>query len=309
MRAADRIALAFGVGLILVPLVYFCLSTFIDEYRLRHDARTVEALVEATEQDRVRYSFVLPSSGERYSHSDRTGRRNLWASFEPPGTTPRTVTVLYLEDNPWANRPKSRQGSYADSLVLLIFPLIVLAAMKIASLKDATDVIVRAGEGNDLKKEARQVEDPASQGTSWKFNASILTVLIVLSPLLAAALSQASVWINDSSTYGTELQKVVQKRTIGAFDPRPINKSTGEREGNNNIFFDQLAMNVSRPRLFPLIVFGLVYSLFGSALFGVLSATPLIGPRIGLIGLPGLYIVCLLIFGTYIGWWGAEGAN
>jgi len=58
--------------------------------------------------------FRVGNGATAYSHSDETGRRNLWVTL-PAKTTSTTVQVTYLPSDPWVNSPVSVASSSSGS--------------------------------------------------------------------------------------------------------------------------------------------------------------------------------------------------
>jgi hypothetical protein len=75
------------------------------------------------EIDEIRYRFSV--GGESYSHSDATGRGDLWASVAlrdhkagaawAADSLERLVTVRYLPEDPWINRPDGCGGRFSEA--------------------------------------------------------------------------------------------------------------------------------------------------------------------------------------------------
>ncbi len=63
----------------------------------------------------VRYRFQLAGAGAVFSHSDATGRRELWAEMEQQAwrATQRggSIPIAYLARDPWVNRPVAAGGA------------------------------------------------------------------------------------------------------------------------------------------------------------------------------------------------------
>jgi len=58
--------------------------------------------------------FRVGNGATAYSHSDETGRRNLWVTL-PAKATSTTVQVAYLPGDPWVNSPVSVASSSSGS--------------------------------------------------------------------------------------------------------------------------------------------------------------------------------------------------
>lgn len=99
--------------LALAPLVgtAFALLDVRDELALRTRGRTTGArIVEVRPVNHeVRYRFELPDTPLAYSRAESTGRHDLWSELPERvyrlAVVSGRLAVVYLPDDPWANRP------------------------------------------------------------------------------------------------------------------------------------------------------------------------------------------------------------
>ena len=78
------------------------------------DATVTKSQTSDQNASEIQYQFRVGTAGAAYSHSDETGRRNLWetVSVMPAG---KTVQVRYLPSNPWVNRAVSDTSNPVES--------------------------------------------------------------------------------------------------------------------------------------------------------------------------------------------------
>ncbi|MBN1439368.1 MAG: hypothetical protein JW929_08170 [Anaerolineales bacterium] len=98
-------------------MLYLGFASAYDDLRLRSQGVLVRAAVtdshaeaeDGPEGYSIKYAFRLEGDPTRYSHADRTGRRDLWCPVGkaqwPMILEIGRVDVLYLPDDPWVNRP------------------------------------------------------------------------------------------------------------------------------------------------------------------------------------------------------------
>jgi hypothetical protein len=103
-------------------LVYLGASTLADEKALQERgrvtfARVTEAKILSNKNPpeyQVRYTFT-PDGVGWFSYSDRTTRRNLWASLPQEvwaqATSSSWLRVRYLPEDPWVNEPANSEGT------------------------------------------------------------------------------------------------------------------------------------------------------------------------------------------------------
>ena len=82
----------------------------------------------------LRYSFLVPGDPTTYTSRDRTGRQNLWNSFEKEDWERAKATgwiyVGYLPDDPWLNEPLDYERQpLQDNLANYVFALVLFAVM------------------------------------------------------------------------------------------------------------------------------------------------------------------------------------
>ena len=89
---------------------------------LQSQGRVVNAKITQSQTDdndayEIKYEFRVAGGATTYTHSDETGRRNLWVTLanNAGGTT---TPVRYLPSNPWVNAPMNTtadpmQGAFA----------------------------------------------------------------------------------------------------------------------------------------------------------------------------------------------------
>ena len=101
--------MAFGAFLFvgLAPLVVFGIVGVSNEVRLGSEGIVTDGVVEGRREREVRYRIRVGK--EEYTHADVTGRTSLWTSLDEVGheelARRGVVSVRYLPDDPWVNRP------------------------------------------------------------------------------------------------------------------------------------------------------------------------------------------------------------
>ena len=135
-----------------------------EELRLRSEGTRIAArLLElrimsasrySTKSHEVRYEFTV--RGQAYNRTDGTGRHDLWSTMEEPaweeakGTG--TVEVLYLDDDPWVNRPvtpgTSPLADQATGAVLVAVFLTVAPLATWGGRINARQALAEGREGN-----------------------------------------------------------------------------------------------------------------------------------------------------------------
>lgn len=102
-----RLLLVFlGIPLGIALAVYGGIGA-VNASGLQSQGKVVEATITQSktgEQNayEIQYEFRLGDGATAYSHSDETGRRNLWVTVSEKPTA-NTVEVRYLPSNPWVN--------------------------------------------------------------------------------------------------------------------------------------------------------------------------------------------------------------
>ncbi len=91
----------------LAPLVVFGIVGVVNEVRLASEGVITEGTVVGRREREVRYRIRVGK--DEYTHADVTGRTSLWMSLDDEGLaeveTRGVVSVRYLPDDPWVNRP------------------------------------------------------------------------------------------------------------------------------------------------------------------------------------------------------------
>ena len=104
-RVVIIILLCFLIGL--TGCVYIATMQLVDDYCLFYNGQKITAKVSrvgiSKGRQQIRYSFIIDN--EQYSHSDRTGRRNLWTRYSDSVVKNANIEVLYYLPNPWLNKP------------------------------------------------------------------------------------------------------------------------------------------------------------------------------------------------------------
>jgi hypothetical protein len=87
----------------------------VTENRVTHDSKR------NFDNYELQYTFKIPPSSDLYTLSDATGRKNLWSTLTKQdwddARKNRTLTIIYLPDNPWVNRPKSQKYNPHDDAI------------------------------------------------------------------------------------------------------------------------------------------------------------------------------------------------
>lgn len=91
----------------LAPLVVFGIAGVVNEVRLASEGVITEGRVVGRREREVRYRIRVGK--DEYTHADVTGRTSLWTSLDDDGLAEvdarGVVSVRYLPDDPWVNRP------------------------------------------------------------------------------------------------------------------------------------------------------------------------------------------------------------
>lgn len=92
---------------VLAPLVVFGIAGVVREVQLASEGVITEGEVMGRRGREVRYRIRVGK--DEYTHADVTGRTSLWASLDDDGLAEvearGVVSVRYLPDDPWVNRP------------------------------------------------------------------------------------------------------------------------------------------------------------------------------------------------------------
>lgn len=182
-----------------LPIGVLSVRSYQNEVALRSAGVPTCARITATQHSRnaeVRYAFDV--GGETFSHSDATGRSDLWASLTDEtwelASAQGCVEVVYLSDDPSVNRPRV-QGDRAQHvggfaffvLILLLTGGGLLAVVRNARATlwtlvswDETELVL-SDEGverrvlrSSLKKAMLRTLPPAVAHPPWRFPVDVL---------------------------------------------------------------------------------------------------------------------------------------
>ena len=122
-------AMFFLLCIVFSPaMLYLGISSIYDELELRNNGVIVDAVVYDSHVEysgnaktyEVKYQFSIDGGITWYSHSDRTGRSDLWypvteGQWQVTQAT-RQVKITYLPGKPWINRPVHGTTTMFDSV-------------------------------------------------------------------------------------------------------------------------------------------------------------------------------------------------